>query len=253
MQTFLLSVITVVKNDEKNIENTIKSIISQKNVNLEYIVIDGFSTDNTLSIVKKYSKFISKIISEEDLGIYDAMNKGINIVNGDIVVFCNSGDFFYENSLEKVIKIFKKNTCDFVFGTVLRNYSPGQILKYKYNPKRIYYNFDFATSHSTGFFLKKKVYDQIGLYSNKFKCSADYDFYFRLIKNNYKGTVTSKDTLIGNVASGGYSSTFSYLGHLIEETKIRLHNKQNFFMVMLIFLNTIIKYPLKFFKAKNFF
>ena len=110
MQTFLLSVITVVKNDEKNIENTIKSIISQKNIDLEYIVIDGFSTDNTLSIVKKYSKFISKIISEKDLGIYDAMNKGINIVNGDIVVFCNSGDFFYENSLEKVIKIFKKNT-----------------------------------------------------------------------------------------------------------------------------------------------
>ena len=90
-----LSVITVVKNDQKNIEKTIKSVIAnKKGLNLEYIIIDGKSDDKTLSIIKKYKKKIDKIISEKDKGIYDAMNKGINLSNNDIIVFCNSGDFF---------------------------------------------------------------------------------------------------------------------------------------------------------------
>ena len=127
-----LSVITVVKNDQENIEKTIKSVISnKKGLKLEYIIIDGKSDDKTLSIIKKYKKKINKIISEKDKGIYDAMNKGINLSNNDIIVFCNSGDFFYKNSLKKIINIFNRKDYDFIFGTVVRNYTKSKIIKSK--------------------------------------------------------------------------------------------------------------------------
>ncbi len=245
-QNHSLTVITVVKNDQKNIEKTIKSVISNgKGFKFEYIIIDGKSKDKTLSIIKRYKKKISKIISEKDNGIYDAMNKGINKSNNDIIVFCNSGDFFYKNSLRKIIKIFNSKNVDYVFGTVLRNYTKKKILKYSLKPERIYYNFDFATAHSTGFFLKRYVYKKIGLYDLRFKCSSDFDLYFRMIKKGYVGSVTRKKELIGNVASGGFSSKISFFEHLIEETKIRIKNKQNLFFISFIFVNAIFKNFLK--------
>mgnify|MGYP001202832770 CR=1 FL=1 len=241
MQKNLLSIITVVKNDEQNIQKTIKSIISQKNINYEYIIIDGKSTDNTLKKIRKYKSKINKIISKKDNGIYDAMNKGIKVANGDVIVFCNSGDFFYKNSLQKVMLLFDKFNYDFIFGTVLRNYKKGKILKFGFNFNRMLYNFDFATSHSTGFFLKKKIYNLIGNYNTKFKISADYDLYFRLYKKNLRGGYTKKNQKIGNMKSGGFSSKMSFFQHLIEETKIRIHNSQNILFVLLIFVNAIFK------------
>ena len=245
MQKNLLSIITVVKNDEKNIQKTIKSVIDQKNIKYEYIVIDGKSKDNTLKKIKKFKNKIHKIISKKDNGIYDAMNKGIKIAKGDIIVFCNSGDFFYKNSLSKVMNLFSKYNYDFIFGTVIRNYTKDKILKHGFNFKRMVYNFDFATSHTTGFFLKKKIYKQIGFYDTSFKCSADYDLYFRLHKGKYKGGSTRKNQLIGNVASGGFSSKISFINHIIEESRIRVKNKQNFFIILVIFVNGIIKNVIK--------
>ena len=245
MKKFSLTVITVVKNDEKNIEKTIKSIIFQKAIKFEYIIVDGGSNDKTLKIIKKYKSFIKKIISEKDVGIYDAMNKGIKKSNNDIIVFCNSGDSFYKNSLKNVIKIFNEKNVDFVFGTVRRNYTRTSIVKFGFDPKRIFYNFDFATAHSTGFFLKQKIYKKIGLYDLKFRCSSDYDLYLRLIKRKFIGASTAKKDLIGNVASGGFSSKISFFSHLLEETKIRLNNNQSIFVVIVLFLNAIIKNIIK--------
>ena len=176
------------------------------------------------------------------------MNKGIKNSNNDIIVFCNSGDFFYKNALKKILNIFNNKDVDYVFGTVVRNYTNNKLIKSSLNPKRIFFNFDFATAHSTGFFLKRKIYKKIGLYNLKFKCSADYDLYFRLIKSGFSGSVTKKKDLIGNVASGGFSSKISFFDHLMEETNIRLHNKQNIFIVFLIFINAIVKKT-----VKNFF
>ncbi len=241
MNKFNLTIITVVKNDEKNIKKTIQSIINQKNIEFEYIIVDGGSTDKTVKIIKKFKKFIKIIISKKDKGIYDAMNKGIKKSKNDIIVFCNSGDFFYKNSLQKVMKIFYDKDVDFVFATVMRNYTKGSILKYGFNTKRIFYNFDFATAHSTGFFLKRKIYKKIGLYNLKYKCSADYDLYLRLINDNFVGGATKKRELIGNVASGGFSSKISFFSHLAEEMRIRFNNKQNVFLIILIFLNSVLK------------
>ena len=247
MDKYSFTIITVVKNDQKNIEKTIKSVIINKNKHVEYIVVDGKSKDKTLSILRKYKKHINKLISQKDSGIYDAMNKGIKNSKNDIIVFCNSGDFFYKGAIKKIEKIFNKNDLDYVFGTVLRNYTEKKILKYKLEPKRIFLNFDFATAHSTGFFLKREAYNKLGLYKLKFKCSADYDLYFRMIRKGFKGAVTSKKDKIGNVASGGFSSKISFFEHLIEETKIRLENKQSIIMILLIFFYSLFRRFMKIF------
>jgi len=241
MKNHSFTIITIVKNDEKNIEKTIKSVIVNKKKNVEYVIIDGKSSDKTLIKIKRYKKYIDKLVSEEDGGIYDAMNKGIRISTNNIIVFCNSGDFFYKNAINKIEYLFKKKNVDYVFGTVVRNYTKQTIVKYKLNPKKIFFNFDFATAHSTGFFLKRKVYNKIGVYDKKFSCSADYDLYFRMIKKGYKGLVTNKKDLIGNVASGGFSSKISFFDHLLEETKIRIKNKQNILIIIIIFFYSMLR------------
>ena len=104
MHHFKFSIITVVKNDQNNIEKTIKSVLDQKQYsNVEYIVIEGNSSDNSLSIINKYKDVIDKIISEKDTGIYDAMNKGILHCTGNIIAFCNSGDTLYPKALFYIV------------------------------------------------------------------------------------------------------------------------------------------------------
>lgn len=241
----LLSIITVVKNDASNIEQTIKSILSQKYSNIEYILIDGKSEDGTDKIVKKFKKKIDKIIIAKDKGIYDAMNKGIKISTGKYVGFCNSGDILRKNSIKTIIKYLIKDT-DVLFATVKRNYLGGFIIKSGFNLKRLNYNFDFATAHSTGFYVKKKFHKSIGFYDTNFRCSADYDFYYRLFKNKeIRVLSTNKNKIIGEVKSGGYSSKLSRLDHLNEETRIRIKNSQNFLMISVIYINTIIKILVK--------
>jgi glycosyltransferase involved in cell wall biosynthesis len=241
------SIITVVKNDQKNIEKTIKTIAQQSFKNFEYIVIDGKSSDHTIRNIKKYKKIINLLISEKDMGIYYAMNKGIKLASGKIVVFINSGDLFTKNALKIVYSKFNKNKkIDFVFGTVLRHYTKKSILKSGFDPKKLLYNFDFATAHSTGFFLKKKIYNLVGNFNTKYKCSADYDIYYKvLLKLRLYGESTSKEQIVGIVAPGGFSSKVSFFEHLKEEIKIRVDNNQNIFLVIIILLNALIKYYFK--------
>ncbi len=241
------SIITVVKNDEKNIQKTIESILNQTFKNFEYIIIDGKSEDSTLSLINKYKDKINFIISEKDDGIYFAMNKGAKIASGEFVVYVNSGDTLTVNAL-KIIqrKINEKPNIDFVFGTVKRHYTKDTLIKFGFNKKKLIYNFDFATSHSTGFYLRKSKFQELGFFNTKYKCSADYDVYYKmLISNNAEGTFTDKQDLIGEVSSGGYSSKLSFIDHLIEEMRIRFDNKQNFFLIIFIFFNALIKNGLK--------
>jgi len=241
----LLSIITVVKNDVNNIESTIKSILSQKYKNIQYIIIDGKSTDGTVSLIKSYKRKIDKIIIAKDKGIYDAMNKGIKIASGKYIGFCNSGDVLKKNSLRTITKFLKKD-IDILFATVKRNYLGATITKSGFNLNRLNYNFDFATAHSTGFYIKKNFHNKIGFYDLSFKCSADYDFYLRIFKlKNLKVMSTNHNNIIGEVQSGGFSSTLTPIEHLKEETKIRFKNKQNILLIGLIYTNALIKIFLK--------
>ena len=239
------SIITVVKNDEKNISKTIQSIKHQKFKNYEYIIVDGFSKDKTVPNILKYKKNINLLISEKDKGIYYAMNKGARIASGKIIIFVNSGDELTRNALKIIKKKFKEN-IDFVFGTVKRHYTNKVIFKYGYNIKKLYINFDFATAHSTGFYIKNTTFKSLNYFNTKYKCSADYDLYFRLIITLKKdGSFTNKNQLIGVVQSGGFSSKLSFMEHLIEEIKIRIDNKQNKFIIIIIIFNALIKHLLK--------
>lgn len=245
-QKKLLSIITVVKNDAINIEKTIKSIISQKNQDIEYLLIDGKSSDGTLQRAKKFHNKIDKIISAKDRGIYDAMNTGIKNSSGKYIGFCNSGDILNKNSLIKITKFLKKD-IDVLFATVKRNYLGATIIKSGFNLWRLNYNFDFATAHSTGFYIRKNFHDKIGFYNLNFRCSADYDFYLRLFKlKNLKIVSTNYNEIIGEVKSGGFSSTLSPIQHLNEETKIRFKNNQNILIITLIYLNALVKIFTKF-------
>jgi len=241
------SVITVVKNDEKNISKTIKSIVNQNYKNYEYLIIDGKSSDGTLKEILRFKKKINYCLSAKDKGIYFAMNEGARLSKGEVIIYVNSGDKLYSSALRNIKKKFDQNkSFDFVFGTVKRNYMKDTIIKHGVNISRLKYNFDFATSHSTGFYLKRKTFIKYGLFNTNFKYSADYDLYYRLIINKkIKGGATSKRKIIGEMSSGGFSSKISFFKHLVEETKIRIHNRQNLIIILVIFLNAILKKTIK--------
>jgi len=228
------TIITVVLNASKDLEKTIISLKKQKFKNFEHLIIDGGSNEQTLMILKKYNNSISYWISSRDGGIYDAMNKGINLAKGKFIGMLNSGDTYNPNSLKIVHSYIKNNPgIDFIFGPVKK-----KILKWKYNPIKIYWSFDFYSSHSSGFFIKSTAQKKIGIYDTKYKISSDFDFFYRMIvKNKMKGIMIPKDTVIGNFKSGtSYSSKFLYIEHLIEETKIRINNKQNIIVIFIIFI-----------------
>ncbi|HDY89306.1 MAG TPA: glycosyltransferase, partial [bacterium] len=112
----MLSIITVTYNAEACLEKTIQSVINQTYKNIEYIIIDGGSSDKTLSIIKKYKKYIKYCISEPDKGIYDAMNKGIKIAKGDYINFLNAGDFYYENNVLSYLFDNLDKSVDLLYG-----------------------------------------------------------------------------------------------------------------------------------------
>jgi len=157
----LFSIITVVFNGEKYLEKTIQSVLSQSYKNFEYIIVDGGSTDGTISIIKKYNKNISKWISENDRGIYDAFNKGMRLSKGDFVCIVNSDDILKKNAL-KIIRnyIIKYPKIDFIFGSVKKHWG----ILHGYKPHKIKYSWGFYSSHSTGFFLKKSSAKKVGYY-----------------------------------------------------------------------------------------
>ena len=195
MQNFknnLITIITVVKNAEQTIEKCILSVLNQKYDNIEYIILDGGSTDKTTEIIKKYKKKIDKIIIEPDKGIWDAMNKGLNLASGSIIGFLNADDYYYSNSLEIVNRYFQKNSIDFLFGSVMK-----YKLMHGFRPSIIKWSFGFYTSHSVGFFIKTDKHREVGNYNSKY-LSADLDFFYKMItKFNLKGKSTDKNEILG--------------------------------------------------------
>lgn len=243
-----LSIITVVKNSSDKIDTTIKSVTDQSYKNIEYIVIDGDSNDGTLDKIKKYDEIINYWCSIKDEGIYDAMNYGLRLAKGEVIGIINSGDIFTKNSFEIIKNYFSKNeNLSFLFGTVKRNYLGNNVIvKTGFNKKRIKYNFDSQTCHSSGFFIKSNIQKNIGLYNLNYKCSSDYDLFYKLFKNNsLEGASTTKDELIGIVESGGFSSKFGFWNRLNEEIQIRKDNNQNLFLIYAIYLNAIFKHYIK--------
>jgi glycosyltransferase involved in cell wall biosynthesis len=235
----LVSIITVVKNNEKYLEETIKSVLNQSYKNFEYIIIDGNSTDDSLKIIQKYDKDIDFWISEDDKGIYDAFNKGLDLARGKFIVFVNSDDLLTSNAIRILKEYDTKNpNIDFLFGTVKKHWGT----LYGYRPWKIYFSWGFYSSHSTGFYIKKEAAKKIGKYNLKYTYSADYDYFYRMIvTHKLKGIGTRKDELFGIFRPGGFSSNIKFIDHFFETIKIRLDNRQNKFLVLIIFILKFLK------------
>lgn len=188
-----ISIITATYNSALTIKDTIDSVIAQNYPDIEHIIVDGVSKDNTLDIVKSYGDKIAKIISEPDKGIYDAMNKGIQAATGDIVGILNSDDFFTsEDVIATVAKTFEKNNIDALYGDV-HFVNPDNLKKsVRYYSSAIFrpalFRYGFMPAHPS-FYMKKECYEKFGLYSLDYKIASDYDLLIRYLykeKINYK-------------------------------------------------------------------
>lgn len=217
------SIITVTYNSENTIENTIKSVLNQKNVDYEYIIIDGGSSDKTIDIIESYkSKFGERLIvkSEKDEGPYDAMNKGIRMSTGDLLCFMNSDDEFNGNILETINDIYINNkNIDIYYGNVLYSEIDNDgneiktILNAEKNIKKIKKGMIFCHQSS---FVKKELFNKIGGFNTKYKIAADWEFFVRAYINNATFIYINKIIAVFN-AGGLSSNNYSYENHLIRK------------------------------------
>lgn len=205
MKQQTISVITINYNNKNGLERTIKSVISQTYSQLEYIIIDGGSTDGSLDVIKKYADKISYWISEPDKGIYNAMNKGIVQAHGDYCNFMNSGDTFYDNQvLEDIFS--EHQTSDILTGITQLGTSP---VTYWYPPQRVTFSTMFlGTISHQGSFIKTNLLKK-NYYNEEIPIVADWAFFLKvLIIENC--TYYSIKRIICNYDMTGVSSTTPY-------------------------------------------
>lgn len=175
MNNPLVSIVTVSYNAASVIEQTILSVINQDYLNIEYIIIDGGSKDDTIDIIKKYEDKIAFWVSEKDKGVYDAMNKGILKAHGKYINFMNAGDTFFNQSVISTIIAKTHNSSTIIYGDTMVYLSKG---KFHQKPKRIeYINKQMIFGHQATFILT--AYHQEHLYDISYKSSADYNFFYQ--------------------------------------------------------------------------
>ena len=185
MQNIKVSIITVSFNSVATIPDTINSVVNQSYPNIEYIIIDGASSDGTRDVINSYGQKITKFTSESDNGIYDALNKGIKLASGDIVGILNSDDFFYNSMvIEKIVKAFIDNRIDAVIGDVqfVDPVQTSKVVRYysskKFNLSK--FRFGFMPPHPS-FYVKRELFEKLGYYKTDYKIAADYELLLRFL------------------------------------------------------------------------
>ncbi|MBK2094781.1 glycosyltransferase [Francisella philomiragia] len=247
IQNIKFTVITVCYNSEKTIQKTLRSIKDQTYKNIEYIIIDGGSTDKTLEIINNYKDIVDILISEPDNGIYDAMNKGIKLATGDYIGFLNSDDYYTNDIFEEYNIALIKEIVDYIYSDTVF-YNINKSWSCECDPPE---SFKFANSLHKGtqfchqtLYVKREVFNKVGLFDTSFKISADYDFFLRLFnyKNNYfKGVYLSKKTCFFKM--GGTSSSF--LKTRVDELNVKLKNGYPPLYVYYIFFKVSFFYLIK--------
>jgi len=195
----LVTVVTVIFNGKPFLEETIQSVINQTYPNVEYIIIDGGSTDGTLDIIHKYEHVIDYWITEKDEGIYDAMNKGINISTGDWINFMNAGDNFF--SCDTLMAVFVSNRYkeDIIYGSVQVRYPDFTMIKKTGRLDRLWGGMIFCHQSS---FVRTDCH-RIKNFNSSNKIAADLEFFYGSYKNGFK--FKCKDIVISSVRTGGFS------------------------------------------------
>lgn len=198
----LISIITVVYNGEKYLEETIQSVINQTYDNVEYIIIDGGSTDGTLDIIKKYEDQIDYWVSEADKGIYYAMNKGLQLSSGKVIGIINADDWYVEDAIEKSIELLEKTGQDYSIGNIKK--VPSSIISKPINPLVDNVIYSGMMYPHIGAFIKADVYRKIGLFDIRYRIAADFDMALRIHLNQFKAVMIDKTIAI--FSDGGISS-----------------------------------------------
>lgn len=197
----LISIITIVRNGVNEIEETIKSVLSQKNVNLEYIIIDGKSTDGTLEIIEKYKDNITIVVSEPDHGIYDAINKGIKLATGELIGLIHCGDYYESDAIQTALTGFLNSKADIIYGD--QNIIEGEIIRIG-RSNHEYLKKGMTISHPATF-VSHNCYQKNGLYNTKYKIAADYAFFLMLYMQN--ANFFKIDKVLANFRAGGISGS----------------------------------------------
>lgn len=237
------SIITVVLNDFNNIEKTILSVIRQAYVDYEYIIIDGGSIDGTGDILRKYSNFIKHLIIEPDLGIYDAMNKGILLAEGDWVLFINSGDkLFSDNTLLRAsLNLTNDKLSLVVYGNHIVEYPNGKL---KLNTTGDKLNFEKGSqfSHQSAFIWLS--YHKSHLYNLNFRLTSDHSFFADLFYLMGPSAFLKINDVICIISSGGVSDTNRY--KVLSEWRTYLISKSK--STKFIYVRYVVEYLKYFFK-----
>lgn len=216
----LISIITVVYNGEKTIEQTINSVLNQSYPKIEYIIIDGGSNDSTMEIISKYRDKIVHIVSEKDKGIYDAMNKGISLASGDVIGLVNADDFYELDTVENIVMYYKPGLNNY-YGA-LRSIDEKEdtfITPATDNLAKLVRG--MVINHPT-MFVNQEVYQKYGKFSLNYKIAADWDFTLRCYKNGVN--FIKIDKVLSNFRTGGTSGLITK-EYLKEMSTIRTRNK----------------------------
>ena len=238
-----ISVITVCFNSEKVIEEAILSVLKQKQDNLEYIVVDGKSSDGTMKILEKYKDKISILVSEKDKGIFDAMNKGVKLATGDLIYFLNSDDRFYdEDVICDIVKVAQENKdIDYLYGGVVcKNIFGGKSMNtFLKEISEFSFKCGQHIKHQS-IFVKRDLFDKFGLFDISYEVSAAYEWESRLIKNHCKGLFVNR--LIAYYDQTGFSSRGVWAQY-IEKTKI-INKHFGIFFSSIFFIQSLFKFTL---------
>ena len=205
-----VSLITVVYNGASHIRSCIESILNQTYSDIEYIIVDGKSTDGTVDIVKSYGSKIAQFVSEKDKGLYDAMNKGIRMATGDVIGLLNADDFYrHSRVIENMVATFQRTNSDAVYGDMIYVHRDNTQKIQRYWRSGWYSDNDVMWGWMPGhlsFFAKKCLYDQYGLFRTDMKSAADYELLLRFIHKN-KAKLAYMDEVTIVMRAGGVSNS----------------------------------------------
>ena len=240
-----VSIVTVCYNSEATIRDTIESVLAQSYPDIEYIVVDGASSDRTMAIVDEYIDNISKVISEPDKGIYDAMNKGIKLATGDVIGLLNSDDLLADNKIiADVANVYENNpNIDGVYGDLIfvkrfnivkkvRSYSSRYFSQWKIR-------FGLMLPHPT-LYLKREVFSNIGFYKSDYRAAADFEFITRLVVRG--GELKRLPKVMVKMREGGISTT-GFLGRIHQNMEIVRACRENGIYTNLFMVS--VKIPFK--------
>jgi glycosyltransferase involved in cell wall biosynthesis len=239
MNNPLISIITVVYNGATTLEQTMLSVINQTYKNIEYIIIDGGSTDGTVDIIKKYENKLAYWVSESDKGIYDAMNKGIDKATGELIGIINSDDWYELDAVNIIVNNYS-DPLTIIYGLIKNHYPSGEYYVNTVSSDMIKQG--IMLPHQTCF-VPRTLYENMGKYDIQFKCCADFDFMLRMKLSDIKFLLIER--IIANFRLGGFSSYRKNMRESIKYNKVKKLIGFKEYLLRYIYINFIRKNIIK--------